>query len=421
VSHDGGRVDSEAVTREHHPDPAAEEHLRQAQRYMERHDHEASVDAAISILEGLIRSEGDAARFEAALARACLFKHELTKQRMWEMRAATAAARASDLDPDSPATLLALGDVHRVAGRFVEAEREYGLALAAQPDLYEAMLGRARTLDALDRHVDAIQSFESCIAKRPADWRGYNFLGRIHFDHGDYARALIPWMRVTELVPDNARAASNLGSTLYRLDRLEEALGAFRHSLEIQPNAMAYTNLGTTLFFLERYAEAAEAFEKSVAMTPAMPTAWGNLGNALSHVPGRAERSREALRRAAGLAREQLERNPSDAELWARLAEWLVNLEDHANARASVEEALRRGPENAVCLTCAARVQLQWNDRDGALDLLQRAIRAGCAPETLRRGLEFRVLSGDPRFQELLRGGPRSSEMRSEPEVEGGS
>ena len=128
-----------------------------------------------------------------------------------------------------------------------------------------------------------------------------------------------------------------------------------------------------------------------------------------------------ALQKASRLAREQLERNPSDAELWARLAEWLVNLEDHANARASVEEALRRGPENAVCLTCAARVQLQWNDRDGALDLLQRAIRAGCGPETLRRGLEFRVLSGDPRFQELLSGGPRSSEMRSEPEVEGGS
>ena len=137
-------------------DPAAPERLQQALRYLERHDHEASVDGAIAILERLIESEGDTAATQGALARACLFKYELTKQRAWEARAAHSAARTAELAPDAPETLLAVGDLHRVAGRFADADREYGLALAQRPRYFEAMLGRARALAGLGRVDEAV-------------------------------------------------------------------------------------------------------------------------------------------------------------------------------------------------------------------------------------------------------------------------
>src|SRR5213079_2085334 len=95
---------------------------------------------------------------------------------------------------------------------------------------------------------------------RPSDWRAHNLLGVSCFAHGDYERAEQCWQHVLELTPNNAVGARNLGSALYHLDRVDESIHVYRHSLDIQPNAMAYTNLGTVLFFTSRYDEAAEVF-----------------------------------------------------------------------------------------------------------------------------------------------------------------
>ncbi len=395
-------------------DPAARERFAQALSYMHRFDHEASLEGAIGLLEGLLKSEGNSAAVHAALARAFLRKYQLMTQRVWEAKAAQSCARARELDPHAPEVILAIGELHVAAGRHAEALAELDRALALRPGLSEAHFTRAMALDGLGRVAEAEEACQRGITQRPSDWHGYYTLGLIFFARGRYAQAVGPWRRVTELVPDNAGAHRNLGSAFFRLDRLDEAISAFQRSNEIRPNAMAFYNLGTALFMLERYEECIEAFEKAVALNPADPVTWGNLGNACRYIPGRESRMREALDRAIGLMRERLEREPGDAEAWARLAGWWTNLGRREEARSAISRALGMTP-NVHVIVMVARELLELGHRPEALRWLRRAVEDGYGVEVLRRSHSLRVLKGDPEFERILEEGsrPRGADERA--------
>ena len=386
-------------------DPGAQERFALALSYLRRLDHEASIDGAISLLEGLLGAGGESAAVHAALARAQLQKYQLTRQRIWEARAAQACEKAARIDPDAPEVMLALGELHAAAGRNAEALAALDRALALRPDLYEAHVARARALDAAGRAAEAEGAARGAIGLRPDDWRGYHTLGLVLFRCGRYAEAVDPWQKVTALAPDNAGAHRNLGSTFFHLDRLGEAMEAFRRSIEIRPNAMAYYNLGTVLFYLERWEECAAAFEKAVALNPSDPRTWGNLGNACRWSPGREARMREALERAAGLMREQLDRQPGEGEDWARLGGWLANLDRREEAEQAVRRALEMSPGDVQCMVASAHTLLALGHRGDALCWLGRAVEHGYGVDALRRSPELRALAGDPEFERILESG----------------
>jgi tetratricopeptide (TPR) repeat protein len=118
------------------------------------------------------------------------------------------------------------------------------------------------------------------------------------------------------------RAYSNLGNVLCRLGRLEEAVGAYRASVAIEPNEMAFSNLGIALHQLGRYDEAIRAYSEAVALRPTS-RAYHNLGTtyylgqhqlsaaALAYEAAlRLEPENEESRRALERVREELRRAP---------------------------------------------------------------------------------------------------------------
>lgn len=389
------------------PDPAATERLEQALSYMQRYDNEASLDGAIAILQGLLRTEGERPLILAALARAYLHKHQLTRQRTWEGQAAAACARAVELEPGAPEVQLALGELHVAGGRWNEALDALDRALAGRPDLYEALLGRARALDALKRPEEAEAECLRAIELRPADWRGHHARGLMLFLKGRYEEALEPWRKVTELTPDNATANSNLGATFFNLDRFVEAETVIRRSLAIRPSAMGYYNLGTLLFFLERYEDCIIAFEKAVDLNPADPVAWGNLGNACRQIAGQEARAAEALDSAIGLMRERLERSPNIGDGWARLAGYLVGRGRREEAEAAVSRALTISPRDPYCLWFAGHTYLLLGRRETALRCLADAVHGGFGVDAMRRDPDLKPLGTDPEFLKILEEGSR--------------
>ena len=398
---------SDAGWRAQPHDPAAQERFAQALSYLRRTDHEASLDGAVRILEGLLASEGESAAVHAALARACVHKFLKTKQRGWESRAARSCERAAALDPYAPEVMLAMGEMHAIGGRHAQALVELDQALAARPDLYEAQLARARTLDGAGRAGEAEDACRRAIGQRPDDWRGYHELGLVLFRHGRYGEALGPWRRVTTLTPDNASAHRNLGSALIHLDRYDEALAALQRANEIRPDAVTFVNLGTVLYILGRYEECLPVFEKAVALNPSDPRIWGNLGNACSWIPGHEIRKREALERAVGLMRERLDGGPGEGDDWARLAGWLANLGVRDEAERAIRRALEMAPEDVHCMVAAAKTFLSLGARAEALGWVRRAVESGYGVGALRRIPELGALARDPEFEGILEGGSR--------------
>jgi tetratricopeptide (TPR) repeat protein len=65
---------------------------------------------------------------------------------------------------------------------------------------------------------------------------GWKVLGVVLKSQGHVVEALEPMQKAAALLPEDAEAHSNLGTTLNQLDRLEEAEASYRRALEIKPH-----------------------------------------------------------------------------------------------------------------------------------------------------------------------------------------
>ncbi|HET9251482.1 MAG TPA: protein kinase [Candidatus Eisenbacteria bacterium] len=384
------------------PDPAADERYAQALGYLRRYDNEASLDGAIRLLEQLISTEGDVAIYHAALTRAFLHKMDLTHVRLWESRAATACARAIELGPDEPEVHLAVGLLSSAGGRYPDALSKFSIVREHQRGWIEATLGAALAHLGSGAKEKALRAAESAVAASPEDWRTHSMLGWIHFVSGANLEAVDAFSRVTQLTPDNALGHLNLGNALYRLDRFDEAIEAYRRSISVHPYHLAYANLGTALYHVGKNEECITALTKATELNPADPIAWGNLGTACRWIGGHEVAAGEALDRAITLMRERLDRNPSFADGWGRLAAWLAERGSLPEAERMIRRALDLAPGDPSSMVRAGHVYFRLGDRKRCLEWLQKAVEAGYGKGELTRSREFSPLRDDPEFRQLV-------------------
>jgi serine/threonine-protein kinase len=382
---------------------AAQERYLQALGHLQRFDDEAQVDAAIESLSALRDGGHDSAAVEAALGRAYLYKHQITRAKEWVARAEAACRRALEIDPRSPDVLLSLGRLQRISGHASEAVRTLKSGLKLRPDHPETLAELAKSLIAAGKASLAEQTYYRALALRPSYWGVYNNLGAFYFNHGRYDRAVSMWQRVVELTPDNLRGHLNLGGAYFRMGRFEEAIAEFHRSIEIRPDASAFSNLGTVHYFLGRPEAAAAMLEKAVALRPADPRLWGNLGDAYRWSPGQGERAEAAFEKAIELMHGQLQLNPNNAESLGWLAEWMAKRGDSTDAVRTVRRALKLAPEDVNTMARAINVFHLAKDRAEALKWLAAALRLGYGLEEFERDPELASLRSEPGYASLVK------------------
>jgi len=382
---------------------AAQERYLQALGHLQRFDDEAQVDAAIESLSALRDEDNDSAAVEAALGRAYLYKHQITRAREWVGRAEQACRRALEIDPRSPDVLLSLGRLQRISGQAPEAVKTLKSALKLRPDHPETLAELAKSLIDSGKPSLAEQTYYRALALRPGYWGVYNNLGAFYFNHGRYDRAVSMWQRVVELTPDNLRGHLNLGGAFFRMGRFEDAIAEFHRSIEIRPDASAFSNLGTVHYFLGRPQEAAAMLEKAVALRPADPRLWGNLGDAYRWSPDQGERAGAAFERAIELMHGQLQLNPNNAESLGWLAEWMAKRGNSTEAIRTVRRALKLAPHDVNTMARAINVFHLAKDRAEALKWLAAALRLGYGLEEFERDPELASLRSDPGYASAVR------------------
>jgi tetratricopeptide (TPR) repeat protein len=174
---------------------------------------------------------------------------------------------------------LFLGESHRYAGRFINAETLCLYTLPHNPDapmlhdnLGVALMKRGRLADAIDQ---------------------FNL--------------------TLKVVPDFAEAHVNLGEALQKSDRISEAIGEYGRAAKLAPDfADAYYKWGVALVQAGRPAEAIEPLGRSLKLNPDNAEAHNNLGVALIQT-GRASEAIEHFRQAIRI-------KPDDAQALANLA-----------------------------------------------------------------------------------------------------
>jgi tetratricopeptide (TPR) repeat protein len=159
-------------------------------------------------------------------------------------------------------------------------------------------------------------------------------------------------------------------------------------------------NLGGLYYDEERYTEAGRFFQESVASETPSAIRYRDLGDAYRHL-GRSREATKAYRLARDMARDEVTRNPQQADSRILLALVSALLGDSGAARFEASQALAMEPENAIVMREAVLMYESLHQREQSLRVLRRA-PPGVLSE-LSRQPDVKDLQQDSRFQELMR------------------
>jgi tetratricopeptide (TPR) repeat protein len=207
-----------------------------------------------------------------------------------------------DADPDSAETHHNLGTLLVRLNRSEEAITHFEKALAIRPDSMESRNNLANVLARLNRLDQSIVEFEKALevsrrAAEPYLRTCYNIAVTLQaLDR--HEEAILHYRRAIAIKPDYAEAHHGLGDALTKSKRAEEALAHYERFAAIRPDlAEAENKVGVTLYALNREVEAISHFTKAIAIKPDYADAHGNLGLALESL-GRIEESTRSFEKA---------------------------------------------------------------------------------------------------------------------------
>ena len=270
-------------------------------------------------------------------------------------------------------------------GRLPEAERLYAEILAARPDHVDALqmmaliklakgepavalqlssaamqgrkpspqmlLNRGIILNALQRHQEAVDSFDAALKQKSKFAEAHNNRGAALAALQRDEEAVESFRKALAINPNYAEAHYNNGSSLRTLGRYEDALKSFDRALALRPNyAKAHNNRGAVLEAMTRNKDALEAYERALALNPAFGEARINRTRVLCQL----ERFDEAL---AGFD-QALALNPNDADSYYHRGRIYIDLNLNDDALADFKKALAIRPDFAEARFAALFAEL---------------------------------------------------------------
>jgi serine/threonine protein kinase/predicted Zn-dependent protease len=216
-----------------------------------------------------------------------------------------------------------------------------------------------------------------------------------------YDEAAAELHKVLEYDPDHPTANHNLGSIYLRSGRNQDALPLFRKVFEVTRDARSANSLGFVYFNLDRMDEAIAAFKEAHRLNPSLPSAVRNLGESYEKI-GQKEEARAWYQTAIKTYDDALAKGGPRANLMSGRAFCAVKLGLYIEALGNVQEALKSTPKNNELLFRAAQICALAGRREEALAYAQRAVQEGYSREELRRDLAFGTFQNDPRFRAIL-------------------
>ena len=150
--------------------------------------------------------------------------------------------------------------------RLEEAIAEWRKALAVRPNNWQVLSEMGAALFTASRYDEAAEVYAQLTELRPDSAVGFHMLGSVHQQRGDKTRALEYYQRAIAVTPA-AQTYSNIGVLHHLRGEYAQAIEAFRQALALRPGAAAtHRNLGDSLSRLGRREDARAAYARAVAL-----------------------------------------------------------------------------------------------------------------------------------------------------------
>ncbi len=153
-------------------------------------------------------------------------------------------------------------------GELDAAERHIAILLEDAPERVNGYLTRGLLEVARGRYHEAVEAFETAVAREPGNVDIYNNLAMAYRRIGDEQAALDTLLAAAQIDPDHAKVQENLGRVLAQRDPAR-AETHFRRALALEPDAAsAHDQFGALLVRQGRLEEARLHFARAVALAP---------------------------------------------------------------------------------------------------------------------------------------------------------
>lgn len=154
-------------------------------------------------------------------------------------------------------------------GQLEESMVIYEAAYKRDPDDRGILIGQALLADKLNQFDLVERNLLRVLEKSPDDVSALNTLGFSMSNHTTrYQEAYQYLQRAVQLRPHSAAILDSMGWVLYRLGRLDEAVGYLRRSLEMTQDHEVSAHLGEVLWVRGNHEEAREIWQQALERTP---------------------------------------------------------------------------------------------------------------------------------------------------------
>ncbi len=201
----------------------------------------------------------------------------------------------------------------------------------------------------------------------------------------DYRDPVRLWQSVTEAAPRNPRGFYNFGTEASARGRREEAIVAYRASLELEPNQpKVHYNLANALDATGDLEAATAHYREAIALAPEHAIAHMNLGNTLQRL-GKAEEAVPHYEAALAL-------RPRDPRPFHNLGIALLALGRSEEAVVQLRRSLRRRPQSVSTLTRLGDALRAAGRTEAAIAAYRQALELEPGAEQAERGLAAALL-----------------------------
>jgi deoxyribonuclease IV len=175
-------------------------------------------------------------------------------------------AKAAELEPGNFDAQYSHGFTLQLLSRFNDAVRAYLRALTIRPDDLNANLNLGTAYLQLGEPAQGLAYAERAVRIDPRNAASRTNLGAIYASLGRHSEAVVEYQQASELTELTPPLLLNLADSLGKTDRHEEMVNTLRQVIEIEPSATAYERLGSGLFRLRYYDDALVAFRESMEL-----------------------------------------------------------------------------------------------------------------------------------------------------------
>ena len=219
----------------------------------------------------------------------------------------------------------------------------------------------------LGRSAEAIDAFVKVTHYNPQYADGFNNLGVVLGETGQFDRASVAYNQALKIKPNFYEAYNNLGTVLRKQGYLEDCIECYAKAIDLKPNYVeAHNNLGVALVAQGKLEDAISAYRRVLSMKPDFAATYPNLVNALQILGSIAD--------AVEVCKQALSCHFEDFSVYNSLGNLLVGMDQLDNAINAYNLALVINPECVDAYSNLATAFVYRGDLEAAIDACNKAL-----------------------------------------------